>query len=273
MFGSTTRARLTVGQIPTSNVPGSCSPDRDEVLRVCDERFLIELQFKLERGYEDIFELVYRDPQSEHPHLQPYYQKVSDLEDLKLIEVDITMTVTETAVLFFDIAREVRRLKRYPQLFPSQFSMESFQSGILTKLRDRHKYTLKPAEIMRSNSSWAILHEAEKFIELWLLNPTFRHDLKPWQQFLNEGSPGSGINPRNLFQQALSAGSARDESVIDEKSQFRIVPPGGLAVWANWHRRFEETEQHISQVCIKLQDKCQLFQKRLISLDHRPKTS
>lgn len=247
-----------------SIVSDSCSPGSNEVLRVCDERFLIELQFKLERGYEDIFELVYRDPQSDRPHLQPYYQKVNDMEDLKLIEVDITITVTETASLFFDIAREVRRLKRYPQLFPSRFSMERFQSGILAKLRDRHKYTLKPAEMMRDNTSWAVLHEAEGLIELWLLNPTFQYDLKPWQQFLNDGSPGSEVNPKDLFQQKRSADFSGEEVGIDERSQFRIIPPGGLAVWANWNRQFKDTEERINQVCISFRN--QLFHRANLTI-------
>ena len=89
-------------------------------------------------------------------------------------------------------------------------------------------------------------------MEFWIKYPTFQYYLKPWEQFLNDGAPGSGINPKAKFLGKVTESDDFETSTINENSNFQIIPPGGMAIWADWCREHQEIECRINEVCSTL---------------------
>jgi hypothetical protein len=226
--------------------------EQGEVLRSCDNRFLIELLVRMERGYENIFQhhfvnvweqasSVDEDSQSENSSITEEPDFVSDTPELSL-------SILHTSGLFVEIAREVRRLQRYQKLFPNQQSMEFFLSCLESKLALNHYRWIRIARKMQNEAYWTKLEKSEYLIELWITAPTYQYDVKPWQQFLNDGAPGSGINPKAKFLGKVPESDDFDFTKVTANSSFQIVPPGGMVIWTNWFNHVYELEKKIKRV-------------------------
>lgn len=222
----------------------------------CDTRFLIELITKLDRGYETIFQHLALSSNHEiqtqnegHDESQSSANDSQQTPHTSILPSDeLYQAIEDTSNFFVEIAREVRRLQRYQKLFPNQFMMNSFHSSLLSKLSTNHEKWMKITGELHKEPCWSRLEKSEYLIEFWLKHPTYQYDLKPWQQFFHNEAPGSGINPKAKFFSELIRQSPVHYSKMSVKSQFHLIPPGGLAVWREWLTNYRNVEQRIQQV-------------------------
>lgn len=226
--------------------------EQGEVLRSCDNRFLIELLVRMERGYENIFQHdfvnVWEQPSSVDEDSQTENQSITEEPDFVAGSPELTLSVLHTSGLFVEIAREVRRLQRYQRLFADQQSMGFFLSSLESKLTVNHHRWARIAKKMRNEACWTKLEKSEYLIELWITAPTYQYDLKPWQQFLSNGAPGSGINPKAKFLGKVPESDDFDFTKVTANSNFQIVPPGGMVIWTNWFNYVFDLEKKIKRV-------------------------
>ncbi|EED13845.1 hypothetical protein TSTA_100860 [Talaromyces stipitatus ATCC 10500] len=207
---------------------------RGDVVVPCDTRFLIELVTKLDRGYHSILK-----------HL------VSCSNRTCVIDSDeFCQTVNDVAFFFVEIAREVRRLQRYPRLCRDESLLQTCQSAILSKLSANHDKWARVIGESSSKACWARLQKSEYLIELWLNHPTYQYDLKPWNQFLNDEAPGTGINVKTKFLKDVYGNSPYEPSESVLQGNFHIVPPGGWALWRTWVDHFLEIEKKIYRTVV-----------------------
>ncbi|KAH8703734.1 hypothetical protein BGW36DRAFT_393982 [Talaromyces proteolyticus] len=206
--------------------------DQGDVIRQCDHQFLLEILLIMERGYENV------------------------LKHLSLNLDDISRAIQDTSRLFVEISREIRRLQRYQGLYPSQNSIKTFIIHLKSKLSTNHKLWTRVSTKIGDEHFWARLEKSEYLIELWIKTPTYQYDLKPWQQFLNEGAPGSGINAKAKFLGKVPESDDFDYSEITTDSSFQIIPPGGMAIWANWFNHINELERRIKMTIVPERFKC-----------------
>ncbi|KKA17121.1 hypothetical protein T310_9298 [Rasamsonia emersonii CBS 393.64] len=225
--------------------------DNGEVLRACDERFLIELLLEMEQAYQNAFQFVFKNVSEEDAEDELYsYVPPPTSEELELVLEDILLAIDDAASIFNEVAKEVRRLQRYQDLYPTRVAMKRFHTALRMKLQDNHRKTLDAANKMQNEACWKKIHQAEHVIELWLKHPTFQPHLKPWQQFMMEDAPGSGMNPRAKFLGKVPESDDFELSTASEDSDFHIFPPGGMALWADWCKEYEELEEKCRQTAI-----------------------
>ncbi|CRG82894.1 hypothetical protein PISL3812_00241 [Talaromyces islandicus] len=232
--------------------------DQGEVLRSCDDRFLIEILVRLERGYDNIFQQRFVNALEQFVDENPQSENSSISEELNLVSEKrgLSLSILHTSDLFVEIAREVRRLQRYQKLFPTQQSMELFLSSLESKLILNHDRWTRIARKIETEAYWTKLEKAEYLIELWITTPTYQYDLKPWQQFLNDGAPGSGLNPKAKFLGKVPESDDFDFTKVTADSNFQIVPPGGMVIWTNWFNHVYELEQKIKRTIVPERFKC-----------------
>jgi hypothetical protein len=209
----------------------------------------------MEKAYETVFQFTikYEDPE-ENDSGEP-----ASAEELKLVAEDIHLAMDHASADLVEIAREIRRLQRYQEVFPGQSAMETFHSALHSKLALEHHRSVQLAGKIESESCCEKLHKAEYLIELWLKHPTFQYDLKPWEQFLNQNAPGSGMNTRAKFLGKVPESEEFDVSSVNERSSFQILPPGALAVLADWKARHDEVYERIHQVSLTFQQSLPLL--------------
>jgi len=113
-----------------------------------------------------------------------------------------------------NIFSEVKRLQEHPDLFPSQKSKEAFERWIECECR-RYSIAVTSQEAKAKMVS-AYREGLEKLNER-TYRPNFKPTLKPWHQFLHNGSPGitSAISKPKI-------GSSQ------------VVPPGGVHLTGLW---------------------------------------
>lgn len=222
--------------------------DEGEVILSCDNRFLIELLTRFDRGYDDIYHHFITEEEDSD---QPESNLLGILDSPKSFVVmsdELCQVIHNTSILFAGIAREVRRLQRYQKLFPDEASMMAFHSGIFSKLSSNHERWTNTAGVVHSEPCWTRLDKSEWLIEFWLRHPTYQYDLKPWEQFTKSKAPGSGMNPKAKFLQDVSARSHFKYPTPSVEGKFHIMPPGGIAVWRDWVESFKEVQERIHQV-------------------------
>ncbi|KAM5431639.1 hypothetical protein McanMca71_004874 [Microsporum canis] len=122
------------------------------------------------------------------------------------------------------VVRELTRLMAHPDLFPTATAHQRFlhilEDSIkdLVEKRKQKEYQLAVDNFrLRANE---IARREEQILQR-INRPSFKPDLKPWEQFLLKGSPGSGVVlppcPPNGYVQ--------------------LMPIGGVALHLRWLRR------------------------------------
>lgn len=114
----------------------------------------------------------------------------------------------------FNIFSEVKRLQEHPDLFPSQKTRESFEGWIECESR-RYSIAVTSQEA-KSKMVSAYLEGLEKLNER-TYRPNFKPNLKPWHQFLHNGSPG------------IASGTFKPKI-----GSSQVVPPGGVHLTGLW---------------------------------------
>lgn len=207
----------------------------------------------MEQAYQNAFQFVFKNVSEEDAEDELYsYVPPPTSEELELVLEDILLAIDDAASIFNEVAKEVRRLQRYQDLYPTRVAMKRFHTALRMKLQDNHRKTLDAANKMQNEACWKKIHQAEHVIELWLKHPTFQPHLKPWQQFMMEDAPGSGMNPRAKFLGKVPESDDFELSTASEDSDFHIFPPGGMALWADWCKEYEELEEKCRQVITKI---------------------
>jgi hypothetical protein len=120
-------------------------------------------------------------------------------------------------------------------------------SLISRELKEDHERTLVAAIKMQNKTCWASIHDAEQQILLAVERPTFQPHLKPWQQFLLDSAPGSGINLRENFTDRLSKNPPITSAVTSD-SAFHIIPYGGMKLYAHWRLNKRDLEMGCRKV-------------------------
>ncbi|KAF3397099.1 hypothetical protein DPV78_008018 [Talaromyces pinophilus] len=229
-----------------------------EVTSPCENRFLIELIARLDRGYEDIFRCLVsyssrRAPElaldNEHGAIHSQTPKRST-GGCDVISDKLSRVVTNVAIFFVEIAREVRRLQRYQSLYPDESMMQTFQTAILSKISLNHDKWTRIIGKSHTQACWTRLQKSEYLIELWMNHPTYQYDLKPWKQFLDNDAPGSGVNPKTKFIEDVIDKGIHQLSQATFQGNFHILPPGGWALWRMWVDRFHDFEHRIHRTVV-----------------------
>ncbi|KAK2878238.1 hypothetical protein FQN49_001039 [Arthroderma sp. PD_2] len=126
--------------------------------------------------------------------------------------------------LFECVLRELNRLGTHPTLFPSPTAHVRFFSileygvaKMITKRKEKARQLAIDSFRLRAN----LYARQEEQILQRINRPSFKPDLRPWEQFLLKGSPGSGVvlppAPPNGYVQ--------------------VMPIGGVALHLRWLRR------------------------------------
>lgn len=165
-----------------------------------------------------------------------------------VISDEFSQVVTDVAIFFVEIAREVRRLQRYQSLYPDESMMQTFQTAILSKISLNHDKWSGIIGKSYTRACWSRLKKSEYLIELWLHHPTYQYDLKLWKQFLDNGAPGSGINPKSKFLLDIVDKGIHQPSRATFQGNFHVLPPGGWALWRMWVDGFHDIEHRIHRV-------------------------
>ncbi|KAM5442512.1 hypothetical protein MferCBS31731_002390 [Microsporum ferrugineum] len=122
------------------------------------------------------------------------------------------------------VVRELTRLMAHPDLFPTATAHQRFLHILEDSIKDlveerkQKEYQLAVDNFrLRANE---IARREEQILQR-INRPSFKPDLKPWEQFLLKGSPGSGVVlppcPPNGYVQ--------------------LMPIGGVALHLRWLRR------------------------------------
>nr|AFQ98106.1 hypothetical protein [Talaromyces marneffei] len=227
-----------------------------EVTTPCDNRFLIELVTRLGRGYDDIFLSFVSYSNRGVPELEvDNEQAASNPQTIAqstggcdIISDGFSQVINNIAILFVEIAREVRRLQRYQSLYPDESMMQTFQTAILSKISLNHDKWTGIIGSSYPQIFWTRLQKSEYLIELWLNHPTYQYDLKPWKQFLDNEAPGSGINPKSKFLQDVVDKGIYQPTRATFQGNFHVIPPGGWALWRLWVDGFRDIEHRIHRI-------------------------
>jgi hypothetical protein len=209
---------------------------------------------KMDKAYENAFQFVsFKNVSEEDTDNERYhYTSTPTSEDLELVLEDILLAIDDTAAILTHIAKEIRRLQRYQDLYPTRAAMKRFHVALGIKLQDQHQRVIEAASKMHEHACWKKIQQAGYLVELWLKHPTFLPHLKPWEQFILVDSPGSGMNPRAKFLAKVRQSEDFEHSTASESSTFHILPPGGMALWADWTNKNEELKEKCRKVTTHL---------------------
>ncbi|KAF3482312.1 uncharacterized protein GIQ15_05071 [Arthroderma uncinatum] len=123
-----------------------------------------------------------------------------------------------------DVVRELHRLVSHPTLFSSPDVQKRFlvflEFGVtkmISKRKDKERQIAMDGFRLRAN----ILARQEEQILQKINRPSFKPELKPWEQFLLKGSPGSGV--------ALPPAPLN--------GYVQVMPIGGVALHLRWLRQ------------------------------------
>lgn len=136
---------------------------------------------------------------------------------------EVNLSPEEAERLAESVRLELTRLTSYPDLFPTPTAHERFfkllqesVAKVVKKRQDKENESIEESIRLRAN---LIAREEEDILQE-INRPSFKPGLKPWEQFLLKGSPGSGVvlppDPPNGYVQ--------------------MMPIGGVALHLRWLR-------------------------------------
>ncbi|KAI5302929.1 hypothetical protein KEM56_000210 [Ascosphaera pollenicola] len=181
-------------ELPWADLDRGLVSNHGRVLHKCSERFLTELCSSLIEA-------------SENP--------------------DIFTKGSRPSLIFQAGLEEIDRLERHPSLFPEPLMMIRFLALADEIRKSKEKEERLRGMLVEANQ---ISQEEDEILD-GINRPMFKRELKPWEQFLLKGSPGSGLTipehpPHMLFQ---------------------VMPFAGALLRDRWLKTTRELEQKIKQ--------------------------
>nr|ACS91149.1 unknown [Nannizzia gypsea]ACS91154.1 unknown [Nannizzia gypsea] len=141
--------------------------------------------------------------------------------DAGLLNDEVNLSPEEAERLTQSVRQELTRLTNYPDLFPTPTARERFfkllqesVAKVVKKREDKESESIEESIRLRAN---LIARDEEQVLQS-INRPSFKPELKPWEQFLLNGSPGSGVT--------LPPGPPNE--------YMQIMPTGGLALHRMW---------------------------------------
>ncbi|KAG8209326.1 hypothetical protein GTR04_3321 [Trichophyton interdigitale] len=136
---------------------------------------------------------------------------------------EVNLSPEEAERLTESVRLELTRLTSYPDLFPTPTAHERFfkllqesVAKVVKKRQDKENESMEESIRLRAN---LIAREEEDILQE-INRPSFKPGLKPWEQFLMKGSPGSGVVlPPDL-----------------PNGYVQMMPIGGVALHLRWLR-------------------------------------
>ncbi|GBF66496.1 hypothetical protein TMEN_9216 [Trichophyton mentagrophytes] len=132
---------------------------------------------------------------------------------------EVNLSPDEAERLTESVRLELTRLTSYPDLFPTPTAHERFfkllqesVAKVVKKRQDKENESMEESIRLRAN---LIAREEEDILQE-INRPSFKPGLKPWEQFLMKGSPGSGVvlppDPPNGYVQMMPIGGSNPPS-------------------------------------------------------------
>ncbi|DAA76851.1 TPA_exp: Uncharacterized protein A8136_7080 [Trichophyton benhamiae CBS 112371] len=157
---------------------------------------------------------------------------------------EVNLSPEETERLTESVRLELTRLTSYPDLFPTPTAHERFfkllqesVARVVKKRQDKENESIEESIRLRAN----ILAREEEEILQEINRPSFKPGLKPWEQFLLKGSPGSGVvlppDPPNGYSNPPSADSsteARDPEETYNMFKRALYPSHNVTHQTSW---------------------------------------
>lgn len=143
----------------------------------------------------------------------------------------------EFASCFQKTTVEYHRLNQHPELFESKMMREAFRHDIMLIMKYMKYKTTGEEDIQKLRTD--ITSSAEKEFQRKVL-PSQDEHRRPWQQFLHNNAPGSGVDLSNT----------PDNAVI------RVLPKAAMRILDSWHKDFSNTHREVSPL---LRYECMLF--------------
>ena len=113
--------------------------------------------------------------------------KIGEYEDLETLDNCVK-----------SIYNDIERLRENPKLFPSQRISSNFWAGVKTALNDTMKLSVGFRQLnLRYKTIFARLEHEDRLDHTRLRRDQSR---KPWEQFLHNNAPGSGVDLRDMEQ-------------------------------------------------------------------------
>ncbi|KAI9715899.1 MAG: hypothetical protein M1812_005719 [Candelaria pacifica] len=122
------------------------------------------------------------------------------------------------------IQMECDRLHDAPELFPNSATMSHFFElvyALSTQIMDAI------AALRQKDQCF----QAQVELELKKTRPTYVNGLKPWDQFLANGAPGSGSG-----------------GVPPQRTIFQVVPYGGIQLLQSWEKELKEVTEFLDNI-------------------------
>ncbi|EFR02524.1 hypothetical protein MGYG_05520 [Nannizzia gypsea CBS 118893] len=149
---------------------------------------------------------------------------------------EVNLSPEEAERLTESVRQELTRLTNYPDLFPTPTAQERFfkilqesVAKVVKKREDKESESIEESIRLRAN---LIARDEEQILQS-INRPSFKPELKPWEQFLLKGSPGSGV--------ALSEDPPN--------GYVQMMPMGGLALHRMWLKNtYIETRRYREEV-------------------------
>nr|ACS91125.1 unknown [Nannizzia gypsea] len=156
--------------------------------------------------------------------------------DPGLLNDEVNLSPEEAERLTESVRQELTRLTNYPDLFPTPTAQERFfkilqesVAKVVKKREDKESESIEESIRLRAN---LIARDEEQILQS-INRPSFKPELKPWEQFLLKGSPGSGV--------ALSEDPPN--------GYVQMMPMGGLALHRMWLKNtYIETRRYREEV-------------------------
>nr|ACS91131.1 unknown [Nannizzia gypsea]ACS91144.1 unknown [Nannizzia gypsea] len=157
---------------------------------------------------------------------------------------EVNLSPEEAERLTESVRQELTRLTNYPDLFPTPTAQERFfkilqesVAKVVKKREDKESESIEESIRLRAN---LIARDEEQILQS-INRPSFKPELKPWEQFLLKGSPGSGIvlppDPPNGYANPPSADSpteTRDPEETYNMFQRALYPSHNVTHQNSW---------------------------------------
>ena len=130
-----------------------------------------------------------------------------------------------------NIAKEITRLEKHSELFPSNSIQEQF-CGLVHEMYTLLERTYAVIDVS-DECQFTTIYEnmlEYKYKKYW---PSFDEERKPWQQFLHNKAPGSGI----------------DGSYFQNEGSTQVVPLAGAKIRYVWQSEYMEIIRTLEEVC------------------------
>ena len=87
---------------------------------------------------------------------------------------------------------ELARLQHFPDLFMSQDLKAQFWQSVYTRMKDL-AHLMEHSQGLNTDEHERVMDDVQEYFE-WAKLPSRQPHLSPWEQFLNNKAPGSGID-------------------------------------------------------------------------------